>query len=236
VDRSRSTRIASESLAIVFSILLAFWIDAWWDQRGANRDAGARLNAFAEELAQTETALNEHFRVLDTQVQLAATVLGEVSSYSGRASRMDSLLFQLGPFPEAPFPTAALEDMLAAGGLGLISSSDLRRLLSEYRALLEMDLDEQRRARDHFEQEMAPFWTGYVNDVDHLRAGPLPTELGIDFPRPPFESRYEQLLAEPRFSNQIVERVIMVWRVRGSHELILQTVDELSGLLTSHLP
>ncbi len=159
MNRSRLARIASESVAIVFSILLAFWIDAWWDQRGASRDAAARLNAFADELAQTETALVEHLRVLDAQVQLAATVLGEVSSFSGRSSRMDSLLFELGPFPETRFPTAALEDMLAAGGLGLISSSDLRRLLSEYRALLEMDQDEQRRARDHFEQEMAPFWT-----------------------------------------------------------------------------
>ena len=43
-------RIAAESAAIVGSILLAFWIDAWWDLRNQNEEARAYLQAIEAEL------------------------------------------------------------------------------------------------------------------------------------------------------------------------------------------
>ena len=52
MTNSRNThwpRIFAEGGAIVVSILLAFWIDAWWDDRADEQQERALLNALLQD-------------------------------------------------------------------------------------------------------------------------------------------------------------------------------------------
>ena len=48
-----------EAVVILASILIAFWIDAWWDDRQAARMEGAMLEAVVEELTRNREELGE---------------------------------------------------------------------------------------------------------------------------------------------------------------------------------
>ena len=54
-----------EAFVILVSILLAFWIDAWWDDRSPMRMERAMLGAVADELARNQDDLDQTVRRLE---------------------------------------------------------------------------------------------------------------------------------------------------------------------------
>lgn len=58
-DKLSVRRGLTEGLVILASILIAFWIDAWWDERQAAGMEGAMLEAVVEEMARNRASLGE---------------------------------------------------------------------------------------------------------------------------------------------------------------------------------
>lgn len=92
-------RYAVESIVIVASILLAFAIDAWWDQRKETREEQVALQDLAEELRQNLTAidniwLDRHLRYFNSGVVVLRAIHGLPADHTSYQSEMLSKLRQ----------------------------------------------------------------------------------------------------------------------------------------------
>ena len=97
-DLSSARRGIVEALFILVSILLAFWIDAWWDER---QDAGmerAMLGAVAEELARNEEAIAANIARLDAYLDRIDRLL-RASDAALLALPQDSVVAWVGALP-----------------------------------------------------------------------------------------------------------------------------------------
>ena len=75
-------RIGAESIAIVGSILLAFTIDAWWDQRVERRLEAQQLERLQVELATNIDRMDEFLigaRIVSTGLEIISQIEGELS-------------------------------------------------------------------------------------------------------------------------------------------------------------
>lgn len=63
----RVMRAASEGAVIVVSILLAFWIDAWWDNRQARMTEVTVLESIREEVEENRLELDRLLGLNGTQ-------------------------------------------------------------------------------------------------------------------------------------------------------------------------
>lgn len=144
-------RVLSEGAVIVVSILLAFWIDAWWDGRQSREDERAVLDALRTELGQIKLSVDD---VLDFHVAILASTyrLAELSERPEPGvsdSEIDRLLGDQSwlSSPEN-FSAPVLNAVLHSGDMSVISSQELRlelTLLAEkfdwMRSVLQEDLD-----------------------------------------------------------------------------------------------
>ena len=129
-------RIAAESAAIVGSILLAFAIDAWWEDRVESRRNLAQLDTVRAELLEVQVQLNhleDRFIGLRTAV---AQLLGHIGpdappqSFDSLASKID-LSFRAA---KIELPTGSVQALIASGDLSSVSSPDLKALLAAWPA------------------------------------------------------------------------------------------------------
>ena len=146
-------RIFAEGLAIVVSILLAFGIQAWWEER----DDAIRRLAVLEGLRGDFVATREDFDRVSAfhQVSLSAAgslmELGEDGPIDEADAALADSLFSLtmlgGSFDP---PLGTLAGLLSSGDLDLMDDPELTVYLTSFQALV-ADLDrEQRFMRELF--------------------------------------------------------------------------------------
>jgi hypothetical protein len=130
-------RIAIESVAIVGSILLAFAIDAWWDEFRDREDSEIILSSLYEELVQVEEFMSSHDQFVGAMQgsakELLTTAVGRGQDMGER--EIDRLLADLTWFiSETMFAVPELESLILNDELFLIENSDLRLKLKSWRA------------------------------------------------------------------------------------------------------
>ena len=133
-------RLTAEGAAIVAGILLAFWIDAWWDERQESKDERVILSALLGEfqtlnvrLAGSDSyygAIRESTRQLFVASQDSANDLTE----QDLDELMADLLWYANPSVVA---APELESAISSGGLSLISKVQLRQLIGKWPAHLD---------------------------------------------------------------------------------------------------
>ena len=128
-------RISVEGAAIVASILLAFAIDAWWDNYQADNDTQEILDAVRLEMESNVTRLQDsiahHVAIVD-----AVRVAQNQGSIDGL---VDTAVIDVETFEPS---TGALETLVATGMLGEIDDPALRISLGAF-AGLARDLSER---------------------------------------------------------------------------------------------
>jgi len=127
-------RISIEAAAIVGSILLAFAIDAWWQERSEQEDLLQHLSAFEQELIESrkdiELALELSTKVLKTtdEVFLVMSDLESSSLPSDFAETIGSIYKIHSP----NLNTGAYEDMVSSGNMRLIANRTLSDRMKQY--------------------------------------------------------------------------------------------------------
>lgn len=121
----RTTRLASEGAVIVVSILLAFWIDAWWDNRQARMTEMTVLESIREEVEENRLELDRLLGLNGTRVQITSDEIVKTIDYLvkiGAAARIqDASRVQL-PASRIPLDVEALlSDPVFAGTIGTLS-------------------------------------------------------------------------------------------------------------------
>lgn len=131
-------RIFAESSAIVASILLAFWIDAWWEKSKESVLASEYETRITSELHRNLEQLNDQL----VHVERNLTAANEAAGFFAAAREpLDSEqlivdLYNMGRDPPDRFDISTYEDLIATGRLALIR--DIRRRQAVQRAYSEI--------------------------------------------------------------------------------------------------
>jgi hypothetical protein len=139
-------RVLIEGAVIVVSILLALWADAWWARRQARGEEQAALQGLAEDFSANVAQLGSVIRTHEVARTLV-TRLQAMSVAAIRALPPDSIARYAGAIrtPRSFNPQdGTLDALIASGGLGLISDSNLRDMLVAWKGRAS-DADEESR-------------------------------------------------------------------------------------------
>jgi hypothetical protein len=139
ISRSPWFRIIIEGIVIVGSILLAFGIDAWWNERQQREEERRLLRNIHEDFTETRVAISDALEVHRQIRDDALELLEFGQSADSRppefpsAGRLTRVLFGvITTFPK----TGALDGAMASGRLDLVTNEDLRFALAEWPATL----------------------------------------------------------------------------------------------------
>lgn len=127
-------RISIEAAAIVGSILLAFAIDAWWQERGEREDLLQYLSAFEQELIESRKDI-ELALELSTGVLKKTDEVFLILSDSERNSLPIEFAQTIGSIYKIHSPnlnTGAYEDMVSSGNMRLIGDRTLSDDIKQY--------------------------------------------------------------------------------------------------------
>lgn len=153
-------RIAAEAVAIVLSILLAFAIDAWWDERSDRLEEQRVLQQLTEEFEAVSTQL-ERYVAMDRRTlrnvsridSLMQTALADGrTAITVRDSTLRWLVTQ-GTF-RPTLPT--LDGLRTSGRLTLIQDEELVTALSAWPGQLEDAVEHQEQSLDIIFQYVYP--------------------------------------------------------------------------------
>jgi hypothetical protein len=157
-------RISVEAAAIIASILLAFAIDAWWQDRQQQQETEILLQEFLQDLNDGKNFVVDYRSMAIAIRDAAETLLSHVSSPTSELSDDEGyrLVWQLGFFADVDvMPMGSINVLLTDGRIGQIRSVQLRRLVADLPDVLEYARFNLRADYDF----QANFWTPYM--VEH---------------------------------------------------------------------
>ena len=209
-------RLAVESVAIVGSILVAFAIDAWWEERQEQRDERTYLTSLRQEFIRGLDNVAEeekvHKEVLDANVALINQIQDESRASVESLHYMFSLLSRP---TDLRLPRAVFDDLVSSGGTQLIRSDDLRIALALYGRTLVRFQTGNDAAWATWEQRIQPYLEGRIPRLDRLMLGSYgrtQRQSGYEFPfgLSQHDADFEGVLADPVFEDMIAERWLRV--------------------------
>lgn len=148
-DSHRTTRFLSEAAVIVVSILLAFWIDAWWGDRQARMTEVTVLESVREEAEENRLDLDRLLRRNGAQLDRIDGFLGSTPDEL-RSLPPDSVA----PWISAIVVTWTYDGDDSAAGFFLGSSAPVTQHAREVRIVLARWV----RILDDMEEEKATVW------------------------------------------------------------------------------
>jgi hypothetical protein len=221
-----------EAASVLTGVLMAFWIDAAWDNRKDRRRERGYLQALVAELATNRDRFSRYRELLDGQIQT-----------NDRALR--TIVFAEGPVPpelvrnwlrttaalflELP-EQAALSDILSSGGISFIEDPAVRRLISRYSDAL----DRQRAFQDNITAQwnagFVPYSTAHASLYDMAvgvpwNDGAIAAGLGS------FDDDAHAFVGNRQFANLLVHRSLLIAMSKNATEQLLDVMHDLSASL-----
>jgi len=138
-------RLSIEAVAIVASILFAFAIDAWWDEREERQYE-------QDTLLGLESEYEDHRRTIDRQISLHKKLLGAVGylmqacqsgTYSSSDMSLDDAIYSLLVPLTTDLGSGVRDSLISAGKIEVLSNLELRYALSEWDSVLDEVIDGQ---------------------------------------------------------------------------------------------
>lgn len=208
-------RIIAEGTIILVSILLAFWIDAWWDGRQAKTAEEVVLQTLLDDLLAKRQLLDERNRFVSAIRESAETLL-RISSGSLKSPDEDSIDELISDVwwvsNEAQWTSAPLESLAASGDLSLITSPHLVQSLETLRVAIERVKYHSRNDQEFHTRIMTPFMIEQADmaqitaRMKHRPGQPevalVPTDYG--FGR---RQQHSELLANVAFQNLLIAKI-----------------------------
>lgn len=216
---------------MLIGILVAFGIDAWWQERTDRATERELLTALATELRDARDGFESHSVSLAAEFDVSAEVVHVLSSPESRVISNDSLHVltrRMAPPTIYHAPRAALDDLTSSGGIALLQSDLLRRGIAGYRQALAENLSVQELLLDVWLVHLAPYL------YEHSTLELLPQESSLSTstgPVVPIRVDREAYLGNRTYQNLVAARAFRIRDVRRSHELVLDRVAHLLSLL-----
>lgn len=166
-DRTiRWRQIAVEGIVIVASILLAFAIDAWWDDRQRDEYEQVVLQALLDDLRVKQVLLADMSKFSEAIIESVETLLNAASSTKQMLSE-DSIDQLIGDTwwvsNEALWDSAPLSQLVDGGNLSLISNAGLVQELGALQVAIERVKNHYRNDGQFHRDVMTPFMIANAN-------------------------------------------------------------------------
>ena len=153
---------------IVASILLAFGIDAWWDELQLEREVAQELQSVGRELRQNQDLLAFQIDIIQRMVRADDEVLALLNAKlaSEHVTIPDTLGFLVTTTLTFDASLGALDALIASGRLAAVTDPELRLRLSGLRALVEDATELQSLTRSLYFEQMLPLISDETS-LDH---------------------------------------------------------------------
>ena len=223
-------RIAAEGVAVVVSILLAFWIDTLWEDRQE-----ARLETMYLLELQEDFELNK-LRLEDQTAELGETarsmqVLQEQSvleSPSMPVSELNENFSQILNMSSMYLLNRAYANMTGSGDLRIIRSRPLKNALAEYYAAAQVIT----LVQNTHEMELVQIYEPYIiENLDYAAVAIRGDEIS---PPPPIEeASILKVLATRKFRNILIQKSVITSDLINEFKTQLKLTDHVLLLLKS---
>ena len=216
-------RIVVEATAIVASILIAFAIDAWWQNRTERIIEVQYLQALQEDLLSSLEFLDEDEAVQQRQVGYLDSLLSTNSDtpYSDELRRwIDDGLFNVGTYQPQ---ISALRDLESSGQTQIIRNPGIRRVLASVRQRMDSLEITQRDFQLSQQTLIDPFLVDNFN-LSHLmldRAANNETDLSI--------------LGTSDFQSRVAFKISLRGEVSESQSEVREAFEEALELIETEL-
>lgn len=236
-------RISIEVVAIIGSILLAFTIDAWWEDRNeASREREilvALLDDFRKSKASIEDGRNFHVGVQNSNQRLLNSIVSPSVSLSD--AEVDQILGDLTWWDsQSRFATGALNSLVFGGELSVIKDDSLRQTLADWPS--EIQRAESLRGQDYdfFLSVMMPYLrtNGYLPSVSTLGTtkpasdGEESTLIKLDIAS---DFDHRSMVSTPEFQNILIQKYWiqddMLRAFDRAEKLLGATIDQIESNL-----
>ena len=218
-------RLSLEAAAIVASILLAFWIDAGWDQREAAARERTVLETLLSDMQEFQTAREIRDGYLDAIIESGRSLIDIGRGLKPHATdrEIDHLLNDVtytSNVTNKGLPI--LELLFEGGGLVTIGSDELRACLADFRYSLTVEMSYGRRELEFVDNVFYKFLDSHsslaqiwgADDGQPGNASSTEFPLGRESIRHS-EISHRDLLENRQFQNILIRRILYLENVKG---------------------
>jgi hypothetical protein len=224
-------RVFAEGAAIVVSILLAFWIQAWWDYRSDRFEEIEVLSALQEEL-------HGNIKSIESSLAFRKTMVGPITELlqASAADReipspeLDELLGSLVWGDKSDPSTGVFQSLVQGGQLAQITSTGLRARI----ASLSKTYQRLEEAEGHYAGTARNWLSPYLYkksdlaQITNAQPGP-PGSKEAEYPPLPVgpARNHQNLLEDQEFINILVN---LYWDHYDAMATLTQTKEQLAAL------
>lgn len=228
-----SRRFLIEGTVIVFSILLAFWIDAWWEESQDREREVMLLRALLDDVQgmrrgfDSQRSYNE--AILDATEKLLSA--GASGSASLSPEDVDGLLGNVVWYNTyTSWKSASMDLLVSSGDLADLSDLNLVQLLLSLHNRLENAQRRYRLDEAFYRDRLIPFLGAHANLPQILAAidhAPGVTEWSYEFPDIHFADTtdHRHLLSDDEFLGLLAAKIDL------QHDILNYSLDDLDELL-----
>jgi hypothetical protein len=237
-------RLSLEAPAIVVSILLAFWIDAWWDkQEDADRERIV-LETLLSDMQEFQSAREIRDGYLKSIAESARSLLdiGKGRKPDATDREIDYLLndvtYTSNVISNKGLPV--LELLFEGGDLVTIKSDALRARLADFRFSLNVEMSYGRREVEFVDNVFYPFldansslaqiWGADDGQPGNANASEFP--LGRESVGHS-EISHRELLGNRQFQNLLIRKILYLENVKGWEDSAYDVDTQLSECIAS---
>jgi hypothetical protein len=227
-NRERLNWLLLEGVAIVISILMAFWIDAWWEGRKDRHEEQELLIGLEIEFVDLRDRLDGWAQFNRRGMQYIGQYLSD--SVTEMDLRSVELTFRAAYFANVLDQGGAIDSLFASGRLERISDRGVRTRLLKWPDWLEDIHTNDQSAREFTANQIGPFLAknGFprTNCADGRlvcsESGPVPRE-------------YIQLAADSEFRALLMMRRSWMRLAIRDHENARSEADEILEMIRAQL-
>jgi hypothetical protein len=221
-----------EATSVLAGVLMAFWIDAAWDNRRDRIRERGYLQALAAELATNRDRFGRYRELLIGQIETNDHALRTIVFPEGPVPSelvRDWLRTTAALFLEVP-EQAALSDILSSGGISFIEDSAVRRLISKYSDALDRQRAYQDNITAQWNASFVPYSTKHASLYDMAvgvpwNDGTIAAGLGS------FDDDAQAFVGNREFANLLVHRSLLIAMSKNATEQLLNVMHNLSTRL-----
>ncbi len=222
-------RTAAEAVAIVFSILLAFWIDTWWEDRREAQYEVVYLYEMQEDFELNKSAL-EFMTVRLEKILRSTLILQEQSALISPSLPVAELNVNFRSIAQMTAFTPVdrtYVNLTGSGDLKLIQSRALKNALAEYYAAARIIA----LVQNTHEMELVHIYEPYI--IENLDFTAVALGRVDDFPLPPpvDEARILNVLATRQFRNIAVQKWVISTDLMEQARQMLERTNNVLNLL-----
>ncbi len=236
-------RVLAEGAIIVVSILLAFWIDAWWAALKERDEEKLLLSSLHRELEANRENLKSKIEfheeiqaAIQTLLEQAALPVPELDD-----DEIDTLIGASSWFATpSTFEMSAFDAVVHGGSLAIIEDRSLRARITGWRQDVEAVVRVEVQDYDTFSEIWMPYlrrnaYMPQIHNTIAVQPGSGADDYLPDLPLGQHAGSHIELLQDREFQNILLHRLWVQADILYQYELIEPRLRELMGMLENEI-